>query len=266
MFVCVGLLSCEHVCEHAEILERLNQTHTQRTTGLLKTASDMIPVQFSESVSLANVKNYGLDRCVSVCDRISERRVREAVSFGEVLDSVAFADSVVCYLDSTRRRFRSTVFYAPTIRPKGFSETWYVLPSRSSVSYAASHEHHPTKVTRRWFSASLLFASPKTVIDSGVSVVAGPDDEVFASSSDAAASRKTVHEEERQEKLGKGRHLSTVEVQVASPATGRASDSNNNMMADGSYVLRFRTGSDSTPPSDEVVFRSAVKVIGNPEE
>lgn len=232
----------------------------------------MIPTQFSESVSLANVKNYGLDRCVSVCDRISGRRVREEVSFGRVLDPVGFADSVVCHLDSTRRRFRSTVFYAPKFRPKRFSETCYVLPYRSSVSYAASHEHHPTKVTRRWFSTSLLFASAETIVESGISVVAGPEDEVFAGGSDAAAgpptaaSRQTVSDERRREKLGRGRHRSTVEVQVTPPPRGfKASDGNNNVMADGSCVLRFRTGSDSTPPGDEVVFRSAVKVVGNPE-
>lgn len=228
----------------------------------------MIPVHYSESVSLANVKDYGSDRCVSLCDRARARpRVKEEVHFGEVLDSVGFADSVYCYLDSTKRRFRSTVFYAPRVRPKAFSETYYLPPRHTSLSYESSHEHHPNKVTRRWYSASLSYAARE--FNSGIAVVGPEEDEVFGESGDAV-SGKTISVG-RKEPLGKGRHRSTVDVKVKQSTPGRPPfDSNNNVMTDADCVLRYQTGNDEPPsssycsPNDEVVFRSAVKVVGNP--
>lgn len=213
----------------------------------------MIPVHFSESVALANVKNYELNRFLSVCDQSAAKRVKSEIKFGEVLDSVAFRDSLILYLDSTRRRFRSTVFYEPRYRPQGFSETYYVLPRHTSLSCESACERHPNKVTRRWYSTSLTF-SPRE-FDSGINLV-GPDD-VFAAPEHAR--EKSVS----REKIDSGRHRSTIEVKVCNPKEKKdPSDRNNNVIADANYTIHYRNGDVRATPDDEVVFRAAVKVFG----
>lgn len=218
----------------------------------------MIPVHFSESVALANVKNYGLNRFLSVCDQSTAKRVKEEITFAEVLDSVAFRDSLIIYLDSTRRRFRSTVFYEPRYRPKGFSETYYVQQRHASLSCESACEYHPNKVTRRWYSSSLTF-SPRE-FNSGISIV-GPDD-VFAA---PEVTREKSRSRDK-EVVGIGRHRSTIEVKVCNPNETKKnlSDKNNNRIADANYTIHYRNGDGRVTPDEQVVFRSAVKVFGNP--
>jgi hypothetical protein len=221
----------------------------------------MIPVHFSESVALANVKNYELNRFLSVCDQATAKREKSEIRFGEVLDSVAFRDSLVLYLDSTRRRFRSTVFYEPRYRPKNFSETFYVLPRHTSLSCESASEYHPNKVTRRWYSSSLSF-NPRE-FDSGINIV-GPDD-VFAAAPDVSRVRQPgPHDKDGG--VGSGRHRSTIEVKVCNPKENKkkTSDRNNNVIADANYTIHYDNGDIRATPGKEIVFRAAVKVFGNP--
>lgn len=76
----------------------------------------------------------------------------------------AYHESMLCYgLESTRRRYRSTVVYRPKMVPQSFSDTCYVRPKRlenTFVSYldVGTDDHF----RRKWFSSAVR-VEPKTV-------------------------------------------------------------------------------------------------------
>ena len=122
--------------------------------------ADMVPIRFTECVSVAAIPAYTEKSCVAYCDIEKPRRIKEEVKFIEVLAPVSFENSIVCRTDCTKKNFKSLVNYWPKFKPRKFSETCYVLPKYVSHSYVAFVDYHVDK-ERKWFTTTVQL-KPKT--------------------------------------------------------------------------------------------------------
>ncbi|XP_041349954.1 refilin-A-like [Gigantopelta aegis] len=122
----------------------------------IRVNSKMIPEQITESVAVAQLPNYQEKYVASVVDFISMRRFSEGVSFEPVMAPVLYADTFICYKDSTRKRYVSTTFYEPRVKPRKFSDTAIVFPKRPEKTFVSFLNYHIDEC-RRWFKTCLEF-------------------------------------------------------------------------------------------------------------
>ncbi|XP_013381037.1 uncharacterized protein LOC106152093 [Lingula anatina] len=122
----------------------------------------MKAVKYSESVSVGSLPAYDEFSVTAQCDINVKKRFNNGVKLnGPSWCPVNYRDKVTCYIDSTRRRYRSDVFYEARIKPKSFSDTVYVFPKNPEMSYITTFTQHPDS-TRRWYKTSVDMDGPFT--------------------------------------------------------------------------------------------------------
>ena len=114
------------------------------------------PDNVTETVSVTNVPNYEERRSVSYINFVSMRRFNEQVNLEPILTPVGYRDTVYCYINSSKRRFKSTTLYQPKVRPRKFSDTLIVFPKRPLKSYVTCLDYHIDEC-RRWFKTEMEF-------------------------------------------------------------------------------------------------------------
>ena len=116
----------------------------------------MVPEQITESVAVVQLPNYQEKYVGSVLDFISMRRFNEGVTFEPVMAPIRYADTFICYKDSTRKRYVSTTFYQPQMKPRSFKDTTVVFPKRPEKTFVSFLNYHIDEC-RRWFKTCLEF-------------------------------------------------------------------------------------------------------------
>ncbi|KAK6184537.1 hypothetical protein SNE40_006990 [Patella caerulea] len=116
----------------------------------------MVPIQISESVAVVQLPNYEERTVSSSIDISSMRRFNDKVNLGPVLAPVHFADTMICYKDSTRKRYVSKTFYEPRVKPRQFSDTIFIYPKRPEKSYVSFLDYHIDEC-RKWFKTCVEF-------------------------------------------------------------------------------------------------------------
>lgn len=114
------------------------------------------PDQVTETVSVSSVPRYEERRDISYVDFVAMRRYNEQVNLEPCLTPVAYRDTVYCYLNSTKKRFKSTTLYEPKVRPRKFSDTLIVFPKRPLKSYVTCLDYHIDEC-RKWFKTTMEF-------------------------------------------------------------------------------------------------------------
>lgn len=131
----------------------------------------MIPVSVSETVTHVPVPNYREDSDISVLFFTAMKRFHEEVDFKPVLRAVHHKDTIVCYIDCTKKRYVSRTYYEPKIKPKIFSESMVIYPKRPERTFVTLLDYH-IEECRKWFKTTLEFkartyTSSKIMKDSG---------------------------------------------------------------------------------------------------
>ncbi|ESO95359.1 hypothetical protein LOTGIDRAFT_232051 [Lottia gigantea] len=116
----------------------------------------MVPIQISETVSVVQLPNYEERTVSSSVDILSMQRYNEKVNLEPSLAPVHFADTMICYKDSTRKRFVSKTYYEPRVKPRQFSNTIFIYPKRPEKSFVSLLDYHMDEC-RQWFKTCVEF-------------------------------------------------------------------------------------------------------------
>lgn len=122
---------------------------------------NMKPVNFTECVSVAAVPPYDETSVTAKCDFEAKKRYNKRVELqGPSWSPIHYRDRVICYMESTRRRFISRVDYEPHVRPRSFADTIFVFPKNIDKRYVSTYTSHGDG-TRKWFKTAVEFDGPK---------------------------------------------------------------------------------------------------------
>ena len=139
--------------------------------GYTVTAFTMIPRQIVESISVTDLPSYVEESAVAYCDLEQHNHCKASVTFGPGLAPVSYRSAIICYDNSTRKRFISKVNYETRMRPKKFGETVYVRPKDAEKSYVSFLDYHCDE-QQRWYKTAVTY-DPRSVDASGA-VTNGP--------------------------------------------------------------------------------------------
>lgn len=114
------------------------------------------PDQVSETVSVSTVPRYEERKSISYVNFIAMRRFNEGVNLEPCLTPVAYRDTVICYINSSKKRYKSQTLYEPKVKPRKFSDTLIVFPKRPLKSYVTCLDYHIDEC-RRWFKTTMEF-------------------------------------------------------------------------------------------------------------
>ena len=131
-----------------------HNSDSRRQAGSTTASFRMVPVEYSECVSVAQLPAHQDHYFVTYADFELRKRNKESVELGTTLYPVGYRDSVVCYIDSTRKRYISRVNYETRVRPRRFSETCYMWPKQLTRTYVSFMDHHVDQ-TRRWYKSTM---------------------------------------------------------------------------------------------------------------
>ena len=76
------------------------------------------------------------------------------MTIGPGLCPTSYRDSIIVYLDSTRRRYVSRVEYSTRMKPLSYSDTTYSRPRAVARSFAAFVDHR-ADTNRKWYKSSV---------------------------------------------------------------------------------------------------------------
>ena len=100
------------------------------------------------------------------------QRFHEQVNFEPKLDPVHFKDTIICYKDSTRKRYVSNTYYEPRVKPRTFADTLVIYPKRPEKLHVSCLDYHIDEC-RRWFKTCMEFTAKtytaKRIINNSVS-------------------------------------------------------------------------------------------------
>lgn len=116
----------------------------------------IVPDQVSETVSVCPLTNYEEKRSISYVDFVTMKRYNEEVKMAPCLTPVAYRDTVICFTDSNKKRFKSQTLYEPKVKPRKFSDTLIIFPKRPQRSFVTCLDYHIDEC-RRWFKTTVEF-------------------------------------------------------------------------------------------------------------
>lgn len=122
----------------------------------MKSERLIIPDQVAETVSVCPVTNYEERRSISYVDFVTMMRYNEEVKMAPCLTPVAYRDTVICFSDSNKKRFKSQTLYEPKVKPRKFSDTLVIFPKRPQKTFVTCLDYHIDEC-RRWFKTTVEF-------------------------------------------------------------------------------------------------------------
>lgn len=122
----------------------------------MKSERLIVPDQVSETVSVCPLTNYEEKRSISYVDFVTMKRYNEEVKMAPCLTPVAYRDTVICFTDSNKKRFKSQTLYEPKVKPRKFSDTLIIFPKRPQRSFVTCLDYHIDEC-RRWFKTTVEF-------------------------------------------------------------------------------------------------------------
>ncbi|XP_067685780.1 uncharacterized protein [Haliotis asinina] len=135
---------------------RVEEYRGRRSLVNLRTDTKMVPEQISETVAVVKVPNYEEKYVGSVLDLATMKRYNDKVCFEPAMTPVHFAQTLICYKNSTRKRFVSRTFYEPRVKPKRFAETTIVYPKHPEKCFVSFLDYHIDEC-RKWFKTCMEF-------------------------------------------------------------------------------------------------------------
>lgn len=116
----------------------------------------ILPDQVSETVSVFPLPNYEERYNVSYVDLLTMKRYNNGVRIAPCLTPVNHRETIICYKDSTRKRYKSHTDYVPRPKPKSFSDTMIVYPKAPVKTFVTMLEYHIDEC-RKWFKTTVEF-------------------------------------------------------------------------------------------------------------
>ena len=116
----------------------------------------ILPDKVSESVSVFPLPNYEERYNVSYIDLLTMKRFNNGVKMAPFLTPVKHRETIICYKDSTRKRFKSHTDYVPRPKPKSFLDTMIVYPKEPVKTFVTMLEYHIDEC-RKWFKTTVEF-------------------------------------------------------------------------------------------------------------
>jgi len=130
--------------------------------GLDSFSTQLVVDNFSETVSVPVLGRPSAPRqsCASFCNYESARRYKESMRLEPSLAAAQFDVSMVCYPDSTKKRYRTTVHCATKLRPRHFGATSFIQPKHKEDRFI-SYVDYGQDSTRRWHTTAVT-VRPRT--------------------------------------------------------------------------------------------------------
>lgn len=116
----------------------------------------MIVDHISETVTVVRLPNFEERFDVSALQYIDMKRYNDKVKFEPCMHPVHHKDTIICYKDSTRKRFVSKTYYEPRVKPKKFAETLMIFPKVPEKTFSTCLDYHIDEC-RKWFKTSMEF-------------------------------------------------------------------------------------------------------------
>lgn len=116
----------------------------------------LVPDAVTETVSLSPLSNYEERSAISYVDFVAMKRFNEEVTLKPCLTPVAYCDTVICFIDSKRKRYKSQTLYEPKVKPRRFSDTLIIFPKRPQKSFVTCLNYHIDEC-RKWFKTTVEF-------------------------------------------------------------------------------------------------------------
>lgn len=125
-------------------------------------SSQLVVDNFSETVAVPVFERPSGPRqsCASFCNYESDKRYKESMRLEPGLAAAQFDVSMVCYPDSTKKRYRTTVHCATKLRPRHFGATSFIQPKRKEDRFISYVDYGPDS-TRRWHTTAVT-VRPRT--------------------------------------------------------------------------------------------------------
>lgn len=116
----------------------------------------LVPDQVTETVSVSPLSNYEERSTKSYVDFVAMKRYNEEVNLAPCLTPVAYRDTVICYKNSTKKRYKCQTLYEPKVKPRNFSDTLIIFPKHPQKSFVTCLDYHIDEC-RRWFKTTMEF-------------------------------------------------------------------------------------------------------------
>lgn len=111
-------------------------------------------VAFTEKVAVRSTDKELTKSCSSYLDVRSIERFRSSIHLKHRLKPVNFSDKLVCYTESSKKRFRTTVHYQPRYNTSQYTETNYVMPRRAETTVVSALNYGQGN-SGKWFATSV---------------------------------------------------------------------------------------------------------------
>lgn len=110
-------------------------------------------MEYSERVAVRPSNEGTRTEYSAYLDIKSPQRIKTSLEVKPKLKPVHFRTNMVCYIDSSKKRHRSTVYYEPRYTAVGFGETRYVLPQTTSTTIVSAVTSGNSTSGRRYRSS-----------------------------------------------------------------------------------------------------------------
>jgi hypothetical protein len=141
--------------QDSHFLHQINFPASQSTVSNSHDFShQMITESFSEHISVSALPAEPRHSCAAFCNYESEQHCRDTVHLATTMAPVGYNSSIICFINCSKKRFRTTVNFEPRLRPVHYEETQFVRPKRMESRFV-SYLDYKTETSRRWYTSSV---------------------------------------------------------------------------------------------------------------